>query len=332
MYRYIKCVCCHLLLCFVGFLKIIAGLPFRHILFPSMLLSYSYYPCCEFSMAIMFQRIHQIYRPHPALRGLINNFGIQKVELDTSKALPFFPMPPIQEQAIFFYPQDPVHLQVPNSDKIIKLPGSTIVARNLNRVNVIMGYHHLVLKIGFEPGGLYRLFGIPVKEFGQDEEFNETAIWADPKVPFIIEQLQEAASFDQMIDIVQKWLLLKLSKLKRELPLDIVLPYILNRGNLNSISALASQACVSIRQLERLFQQRLGLPPQYYARLVRFTKAWVMKEKNPDMNWTKLAHHCGYFDQMHLVRDFKEFGGGAPKLIERQIQSAPCILQHEVFL
>ena len=280
----------------------------------------------------MLQRIHQVYRPHPALTGLINNFVIAKVELDFSQGLPVFPMPPIQEQAIFFYPHDPVHLHVPSSHKIIELPRSTVVARNLNRINVIMGYDHMVLKVGFNPGGLFRLFGIPMKEFGQDEEFNETAIWVDSEIQFIIEQLQETDSFEQMIEIVQKWLLSKLSNLKRELPLDRALPYILNKGNLDSISELASQSCLSIRQLERIFQQRIGLPPQYYARLVRFTKAWVMKEKDPSINWTRLAYQCGYFDQMHLVHDFKEFGGGTPKLIERQIQSVPCILQHEVFL
>lgn len=280
----------------------------------------------------MLHRIHRVYAPHPALKGLINNFSIQKVELDSSQALPVFPMPPIQEQAIFFYPHDPLHLQIPTSGKIIKVPASTIVARNLNRINVIMGYHHLVLKVGFEPGGLFRLFGIPVKEFGQDADFNETAVWADPEITFVVEQLREAPSFQQMIEIVQKWLLSKLSNLKKELPLDRVLPYILKNGNLDSISTLASECCISIRQLERLFQQRIGLPPQYYARLVRFTKAWMMKEKKPAVNWTQLAHQCGYFDQMHLVHDFKEFAGGTPKVIEKQLQNTPCMLEHEVFL
>ena len=61
----------------------------------------------------------------------------------------------------------------------------------------------MVLKVGFNPVGLFRLFGIPMKEFGQDEEFNETAIWVDSEIQFIIEQLQEADSFEQMIEIMQ---------------------------------------------------------------------------------------------------------------------------------
>ena len=279
----------------------------------------------------MFQRVHKVYQPHPSLRSFINNIVIQKVNLDASLPLPVFPMPPIQEQAIFFYPYDLVHLQVPNSNKIIQLPRSTIVARNLNRINVIMGYHHLVLKVGFQPGGLFRLFGIPMKEFGQDEVFNETAIWVDPEIPSVIEQLQEAYSFEHMITIIQKWLLRKLPLLKNELPIDRALPAILNKGNIDSIVELASQACVSTRQLERLFQQRIGLTPQHYARLVRFTKAWTLKESNPRCTWTALAHTCGYFDQMHLIRDFKEFTGSTPSIIEKELKSMPCMLQSEVF-
>src|SRR6185295_18077418 len=128
----------------------------------------------------------------------------------------------------------------------------------------------------------------------------------------IVEQLNEAASFEHMVAIVQKWLLGKWHHLKNELPIDRALPYIIKNGVLSNISEVASQSCVGIRQLERLFQQRIGLSPQFYARLVRFTKAWIIKENNPAIKWTNLAYECGYFDQMHLIHDFKEFTGDTP--------------------
>src|SRR5688572_777611 len=116
----------------------------------------------------------------------------------------------------------------------------------------MIGYNHMVIKVGFQPGGLYRLFGIPMSEYGADEEVNETALCIDKGVPLIIEQLQEAFSFEHMIVIIQKWLLGKLHLLKNELPIDTALPFLLNKGNINSITELASHACVSTRQLERL--------------------------------------------------------------------------------
>ncbi len=58
----------------------------------------------------MFQRVHKVYQRHPALKEFVNNIVIQKVALDPSQPRPVFIMPPIQEQAIFFYPLDLVHL------------------------------------------------------------------------------------------------------------------------------------------------------------------------------------------------------------------------------
>jgi AraC-like DNA-binding protein len=279
----------------------------------------------------MFHKVHKVYQPHPALKEFVNNIMIQRVKLNPSLPLPVFPMPPIQEQAIFFYPLDLVHLELPSSHKLIELPRSVIVARRINRINVIMGYDHLVIKVGFQPGGLFRLLNIPMSEFEADEGVHETAYLLDDEIPFIIEQLNEAASFEHMVTIIQKWLFGKLQHLKKELPIDRALPYILKKVTLDSVSHMASQSCVSIRQLERLFQQRIGLSPQFYARLVRFTKAWIIKENNPVINWTNLAYECGYFDQMHMIHDFKEFGGAIPSLIQKDLQNIPCSLQHEVF-
>ena len=257
---------------------------------------------------------------------------IQRVELDPSEPKLVLPMPPIQEQGIFFFPHDPVfQSELESGHKLIELPRIALVARRVNRLNVVMGYNHLVIKVGFQPGGLFRLLGIPMNEFPADNVPCESASLIDKEVPFILEQLNEAASFEHMVAILQKWMLGKLHRLKKELPIDRALPYIIKKGTLSSTAHVASQSCVSIRQLERLFQQRIGLPPQYYARLVRFTKAWIIKENNPDVNWTNLAYECGYFDQMHLIHDFKEFAGVTPSVIQKDLRKAPFSLQHEVF-
>lgn len=280
----------------------------------------------------MFLKIHKVFQPHPQLKELVNNIMIQKVTLDPNDPKPVFLMPPIQEQGLFFYPQDPVNIELISSGERIELPKSIVIARRTRLVNTVMGHNHLVLKVGFQPGGLFRLLGIPMKDFEPDDKIYETVHFIDKDVNFIVEQLNRADSLECMVDIIQKWLLGKLLHLKELLPIDRALPDMLKKGTLNNISEVASQSCVSIRQLERLFQQRIGLSPQYYSRLVRFTKAWIIKENNPIVNWTNLAYECGYFDQTHLIRDFKEFIGYTPSYIEKNLNSLPFSLQHEVFL
>jgi AraC-like DNA-binding protein len=89
------------------------------------------------------------------------------------------------------------------------------------------------------------------------------------------------------------------------------------------IDQLASDACLSTLQFERVFQQRIGLPPKYFSRLVRFSHAWIIKEQQPGISWIKIAYECAYFDQMHLIRDFQEFAGVNPTFIESELLKSP---------
>jgi AraC-like DNA-binding protein len=279
----------------------------------------------------MLDYFHKVYKPHDALREFVNNITIQRVMLDPLQPKPVFPMPPIQEQALFFYPFDPIQIECPLSNERIELPESVIVAKRLKMLNVFMGHNHLVVKIGFQPGGLFRLLGIPISELQADDMLNASEDLLGREIPLTLQQLKDADSYNKMAAVLESWLLGKLAKLKNELPIDKALPSIIKTGTLHNISEIASQSCVSIRQLERLYKQRIGLSPQHYARLVRFTKAWIKKENNHQLKWTNLAYECGYFDQMHLIRDFKEFTGIAPSLIQKDLQDLPCSLQHEVF-
>ncbi len=216
---------------------------------------------------------HKIYQPHPSLRGFINNIMIQWAELDRSKPKPVFPMPPLQEQVLIFYPFDPVYVEYPNEKKKFKSAPTIIVGRRVNRVNLHLGYHHCIVQVGFQPGGLYRLLGIPMNEFGADKAY-ESSMMLDKETNFITEQLREASSAEEMIFIVENFFFKKISSVKESLPIDKMLHQVIETGGLVNIDYMASQACVSIRQLERLFQQRIGVPPKFFARLVSFSKAW----------------------------------------------------------
>ena len=144
-------------------------------------------------------------------------------------------------------------------------------------------------------------------------------------------QLQEAISFAQMKIIVESFLLKHLGKLQQALPIDHVLHLLMKERGLLKIDQLASHACLSIRQFERVFQQRIGLSPKRFSRLVRFSQAWIIKEQQPGISWTDIAYQCGYFDQMHLIRDFREFAGVNPSSIESELLKSQVKIFDHVF-
>ena len=77
-----------------------------------------------------------------------------------------------------------------------------------------------------------------------------------------------------------------------------------------SVTELASVACLGKKQFERLFNELVGANPKEYARIVRFQKSLkLLQHCSEDANQAQLAYQCGYADQSHFIREFKQFTG-----------------------
>jgi transcriptional regulator GlxA family with amidase domain len=78
------------------------------------------------------------------------------------------------------------------------------------------------------------------------------------------------------------------------------------------VAEMAGLASLSVRQFERQFERELGMPPKRFARIARFQFALDAKLVDPGRSWLDVAHGAGYYDQMHLVRDFHSLSGASP--------------------
>jgi AraC-like DNA-binding protein len=81
-----------------------------------------------------------------------------------------------------------------------------------------------------------------------------------------------------------------------------------------SVDELAREAGLSARQLRRLMIDETGVGPKMLARILRFRRAAAIAAREV-RGWADIAAECGYFDQAHLVRDFREFAGVAPMAV-----------------
>ena len=83
------------------------------------------------------------------------------------------------------------------------------------------------------------------------------------------------------------------------------------KGNI-SINELSSLYCMSQRQFERKFKDLSGFNPKTFASIIRFEEcikyAYLQKQ-----SLTELALFAGYYDQSHMIRDFRKFTGKNPK-------------------
>jgi AraC-like DNA-binding protein len=86
---------------------------------------------------------------------------------------------------------------------------------------------------------------------------------------------------------------------------------------------LANEVGLSLRTMQRLFHDYVGVSPKWLLRRYRLQEAAWRLAQNDDIQLAALAADLGYFDQAHLVGDFKCLFGCAPAQY-RKSQSRPC--------
>ena len=82
-----------------------------------------------------------------------------------------------------------------------------------------------------------------------------------------------------------------------------------SHGGVN-LEWLARQAGMSERQFRRRCLEATGLAPKQLCRVLRFRRACTLGTGG--LPWGLVAAEAGYFDQAHLIRDFREFTGNTP--------------------
>ena len=81
-----------------------------------------------------------------------------------------------------------------------------------------------------------------------------------------------------------------------------------------TVRDIADRVGLSSRQLERRFMAGVGIPPKLFGRMQRFQRVFQTME-GPHSDWVNAAVRCGYYDQAHLIRDFREFSGKTPTVL-----------------
>ncbi len=252
----------------------------------------------------------QIVTAQPALQTFIKSFWFLDIATGSDVPLALSPVP---EQCLYFYPKS---LPTP-----FDANGKPITAYN----NIIAGQavtggskllvpnQYCMFKILFQPSGFYRLFGTPMTLFA-DTTVETVSVLGNP-VNNLREQIANAKGFVDMVTAAETFLLNQISTSKIDLlPIDKVLQQ--SDFYRFSLDQLASDACLSARQFERKFLERTGVSPKIYQRVVRFNQALKIKNAQPHRPWIDITYACGYFDQMHLLRDFRQFTGQTPTFFD----------------
>src|SRR5262249_34716066 len=87
-----------------------------------------------------------------------------------------------------------------------------------------------------------------------------------------------------------------------------------------SVSRLVEDTGWSRRHLSARFREHVGVTPKGFGRILRFQRAARELVRPDGASLAEIALDCGYYDQAHLNRDFREFAGRTPtELMARRL-------------
>ncbi|HRI22365.1 MAG TPA: AraC family transcriptional regulator [Panacibacter sp.] len=258
--------------------------------------------------------INYFIPPHPSLQPFVDNYVLctsegKKITLKST-------WPASNETSLIFYLSDrPYHHTGEHAASPLQNQRGCIVGllSHCNGTVSFGGIYHTFL-IQFKANGFNKLFRMQAAEFVNkifylDDVFGKSARELN-------EALQLAEDIQQMARFADKFLLHFLNLQKAHITLYDGITFISNelftKVPMLTIGQYAHKANMSVRNFGRRFTEQTGVSPKLYCRLLRFNNAINVKMKNPQSNWTSVAYECGYYDQMHMIKDFREFANVNP--------------------
>jgi AraC-like DNA-binding protein len=192
------------------------------------------------------------------------------------------------------------------------------------------------IQVALNPIGARALLGLPAGELTSID------VHADEVLGRVATELQErvreAPTWRERFAIVDQVLLRRLVATKSPPPEVLHAWRALQLGGgLVSVRRLVREVGWSSRHLQSRFREEVGLTPKAAGRVIRFDIARRRLQnqaaKGDNRSLADLAAHCGYFDQAHLARDFRDLAGLAPSrwLAEEfrnvQVPAAPPVAE-----
>ena len=167
--------------------------------------------------------------------------------------------------------------------------------------------------IRFKPEAVYFIFGIPAAEFiNCSANLEDTFGSCFTSFCYQIEALK---TVEERIQLTDTYLLNRLKKAQnRESYVQRAAELIRHQGGETTVESLSQEVCISTRQLEREFKNKLGLSPKSYMRIARLNKVMELLNQKSFKSLAQLSYYCGYADQAHFIREFKQLTGELPSL------------------
>ncbi|WP_054308422.1 AraC family transcriptional regulator [Mesorhizobium sp. 1M-11] len=169
------------------------------------------------------------------------------------------------------------------------------------------------LQVNFTLAGARRFFGMSLSELTDRMVPLDDVLGAGGHA--LREVLGNEPDWDRRFDTVEAFITRRLAATPAQGPqVAWAVERVLESGGKARIGTIATELAWSRKHLVERFRDATGMAPKTVARMVRFNRALALSRRGDD-NWAGIAADCGYADQAHLAREFRDFAGATPSTL-----------------
>lgn len=186
-------------------------------------------------------------------------------------------------------------------------------------VYVAQPAHEAGIQLAVHPLAARALFGVPARELGSLVSDGVDVL--GPEVRELLERLYEQSSWPMRFGLLSDYLRQRIGQQPKgsERPRTELVEawrWLDRSEGKGSMQELSHHVALSPRQLTTVFDDEVGVSPKQIARVMRFDRSrrlLVSRLGEPaPLDLGELAQRCGFYDQSHLIRDFRQFTGLSP--------------------
>ncbi|WP_019528702.1 AraC family transcriptional regulator [Dasania marina] len=256
----------------------------------------------------------QRYAPQPALAPYVQCYWQINLRQASPSQTPEF-MHPEGGSGIIFNFADSISL-----NNISLGQGSFVIGPNRRSAQLWLANEVDTFGVRFHPGKGRAILALPLIEL-LDSMVNPDQLALPTLGDELAEQLAALSTGHARVAHIENVLLAQLGPRPVLDPrLDYALQWINANHGLKPVAQLGSQrsmlpstSALSQRQLDRLFQQQLGLSPKQYSRLRQADYArQLLKQAPAQQSLTDISYLAGFYDQAHFIHQFRQVVGITP--------------------
>jgi AraC-like DNA-binding protein len=163
--------------------------------------------------------------------------------------------------------------------------------------------------VRFKPGWSRALFGVAANEL-TDRYVSLSDAWGRP-VDALCDELLAARGATEVVNRLSDAFARRSRDTFEPMSASLARRAVrLLEGDEARVDAVAARLGVTARHLRRAFVESIGVGPKEYARSVRLHRALRRAEASSD--WARIATDVGYYDQAHLISEFRHLVGLTP--------------------